>query len=137
MIEQLTVMRGLIHAQKAAMLLGTYKDKLYRKAKAGEIPHYRVLGRLKLDPAILARWLEGRHVGMTVNERLRLECGLIDVKKTALFLGMHEDKLYKKAKAGEIPHYCVLGRVKFDPVILAQWLEDRKIGCSSLLNGSF
>lgn len=126
--EQLCAIDGFIDAQKAALSLGTYKDRLYRKAKNGEIPHYRVLGRVKFDPAILARWLEERHIGMTVIEKLLVERGLIDVKKTALLLGMHEDKLYKKAKTGEIPHYRVLDRVKFDPATLAQWLEERQVG---------
>jgi len=65
---------------------------------------------------------------MTVIESLKTKRGLIDAMETASLLGMHKDKLYAKAKAGEIPHYRVLGRVKFDPAILAQWLEDRRVG---------
>ena len=65
---------------------------------------------------------------MTVIEKLEAKQGLIDAKEAALILGMHKDKLYAKAKAGDVPHYRVLGRVKFDPAILAQWLEDRHVG---------
>ena len=64
---------------------------------------------------------------MTVIEQLKAKRGLIDAEETALLLGMHKDKLYKKAKAGEIPHYRILGRVKFDPAVLAQWLEERQV----------
>ena len=60
LIEQLTQMRGLIDAQKTASLLGMHKDKLYKEAKAGEIPHFRILGRVKFDPQVLAEWLKQR-----------------------------------------------------------------------------
>jgi len=61
-IETLKAKRGLIHAEELAALLGMNKDKLYRKTKAGEVPHFRVLGRVKYDPAVIAAWLEQREV---------------------------------------------------------------------------
>ena len=61
-IETLKTKRGLIHAEELAALLGMNKDKLYRKTKAGEVPHFRVLGRVKYDPVVIAAWLEQREV---------------------------------------------------------------------------
>jgi len=57
-IEQLREMRGLIHAEALAPLIGMNKDKLYQKTKAGEVPHFRLLGRVKYDPHVIADWLE-------------------------------------------------------------------------------
>lgn len=59
-IEQLRAMRGLIHAKELAPLLGMNEDKLYQKTKAGEVPHFRVLGRVKYDPHVIADWLQPR-----------------------------------------------------------------------------
>jgi len=59
-IEQLKAMRGLMHAEELAEILGMNRDKLYKKTKAGEVPHFRVLGRVKYDPQVIARWLEKR-----------------------------------------------------------------------------
>ena len=61
-VEQLRAKNGLIHAEELASLLGMNRDKLYQKTKAGEVPHYRVLGRVKYDPQIIADWLEQREV---------------------------------------------------------------------------
>ena len=60
--ETLNAMTGLIHAEKLAPLLGMNKDKLYQKTKKGEVPHFRVLGRVKYDPKVIAAWLEEREV---------------------------------------------------------------------------
>jgi predicted DNA-binding transcriptional regulator AlpA len=61
-IKRLKSMRGLMHAEELADLLGMNVDKLYKKTKAGEVPHFRVLGRVKYDPRVIARWLELREV---------------------------------------------------------------------------
>jgi excisionase family DNA binding protein len=61
-IEELRAMKGLIHVDNLAPLLGMPKDKLYKKTKAGEVPHYRVLGRVKYDPHVVAEWLAQREV---------------------------------------------------------------------------
>ena len=63
-VEQLNATKGLIHAEELALLLGMNRDKLYKKTKAGEVPHYRVLGRVKYDPEVIARWLQLREVGI-------------------------------------------------------------------------
>ena len=61
-IEKLRGKTGLIHAEELAQLLAMNKDKLYQKTKAGEVPHYRILGRIKYDPHIVAEWLGQREV---------------------------------------------------------------------------
>lgn len=62
-IEQLMTMRGLINAADLAALLGVPKDKLYKKTKAGEVPHFRLLGRVKYDPHAIATWMRQRGAG--------------------------------------------------------------------------
>ena len=62
-IETLEAMEaGFIHAGELAPLLGMHKDKLYAKTKNGEVPHFRVLGRVKYDPKVIANWLKQREV---------------------------------------------------------------------------
>lgn len=55
-------MAGLIHAGELAPLMGMPKDKLYEKTRAGEVPHLRVLGRVKYDPWVIADWLAEREI---------------------------------------------------------------------------
>jgi predicted DNA-binding transcriptional regulator AlpA len=62
-VEELKSKRGLMGAKDVAALLGVNKEVLYRKAKAGEGPHLRILGQVKFDPARIAAWLEERQVG--------------------------------------------------------------------------
>lgn len=63
-IEQLLGMCGLIHAAELAPLLGMNKDKLYKDTKAGNVPHFRLLGRVKYDPCVIAAWLQQREVSL-------------------------------------------------------------------------
>ena len=62
---------------------------------------------------------------MTVVEELMRKKGLIDAAVLAELLGMNKDKLYKKTKAGDVPHYRLLGRVKYDPHVIAEWMRLR------------
>lgn len=64
---------------------------------------------------------------MTVIARLRAKQGLIDAKEAAPLLDMDKEVLYRKAKAGLVPHFRILGHVKFDPAVLAEWLEGREV----------
>jgi predicted DNA-binding transcriptional regulator AlpA len=64
---------------------------------------------------------------MTLIETLRGRRGLINAKETAALLGMNKEVLYRKAKAGAVPHIRILGQVKFDPAVLAEWLEERQV----------
>jgi predicted DNA-binding transcriptional regulator AlpA len=63
-VEQLKAKRGLIHADELAPLLGMNTDKLYQKTKAGEVPHYRLLGRVKYDPCVIIEWMQQREVDL-------------------------------------------------------------------------
>jgi excisionase family DNA binding protein len=47
-------------APELADLLGLGKTAIYDLAKRGGIPHYRVAGSIRLDPATTAAWLR-RH----------------------------------------------------------------------------
>jgi len=44
-------------APEFADLLGVGKTKIYDLAKRGGIPHYRVAGSIRFDPATTAAWL--------------------------------------------------------------------------------
>lgn len=64
---------------------------------------------------------------MTVIARLKAKQGLIDAKEAAPLLDINKEVLYRKARAGLVPHFRILGQVKFDPVVLAEWLEEREV----------
>jgi excisionase family DNA binding protein len=49
-------------APELADLLGLGKTAIYDLAKRGGIPHYRVAGSIRLDPATTAAWLRQRQV---------------------------------------------------------------------------
>ena len=56
---------------------------------------------------------------VTVIEELRARRGLIDAGGMAEILGMNLDVLYRKTKDGLVPHFRILGRVKYDPQVIA------------------
>jgi excisionase family DNA binding protein len=58
-IEQRT---SALKAPELADLLGLGKTAIYDLAKRGGIPHYRVAGSIRLDPATTAAWLRNREV---------------------------------------------------------------------------
>ena len=64
---------------------------------------------------------------MTLIETLKGRQGLMDAKEVAPLLDMNKEVLYRKVKAGLVPHFRILGQVKFDPVVLAEWLEERQV----------
>jgi excisionase family DNA binding protein len=49
-------------APEFAGLMGLGKTAIYDLAKRGGIPHYRVAGSIRLDPATTAAWLRKREV---------------------------------------------------------------------------
>lgn len=67
---------------------------------------------------------------MHVIEELRAKRGLMDASPVAEILGMNLDVLYRKTKDGLLPHFRILGRVKYDPHVIADWLEERQVGNS-------
>ena len=64
---------------------------------------------------------------MTLIETLKGRQGLMDAKEVAPLLDMNKEVLYRKAKAGLVPDFRILGQIKFDPVVLAEWLEERQV----------
>ena len=52
--------RGAWTAEELAELLALSKKHLYRLAKAGRIPSYRIGGAVRFDPTSTADWLEGK-----------------------------------------------------------------------------
>jgi excisionase family DNA binding protein len=49
-------------APELAELLGFGKTTIYDLAKRGGIPHYRMAGSIRFDPATTAAWLRNREV---------------------------------------------------------------------------
>ena len=49
-------------APELADLLGLGKTAIYNLAKRGGIPHYRVAGSIRFDPATTAAWLRNREI---------------------------------------------------------------------------
>jgi hypothetical protein len=63
------------------------------------------------------------------SEELRLLPGMLDAKKVAPFIDINLKVLYRKCKAGAVPHLRYLGKIKFDPLQLADWLDEHDAGC--------
>jgi hypothetical protein len=53
-IEELRQRRGMMDAKEVAPLIGMDLNVLYRKCKAGGVPSFKYLGKVKLDPGKLA-----------------------------------------------------------------------------------
>jgi len=58
--EQLAEMQGAITAAPLARLLGLSRITVYKMAKAGRIPSFRVGSAVRFDPGVLAAWLDKR-----------------------------------------------------------------------------
>jgi excisionase family DNA binding protein len=59
--EILNEMRGAITATRLANLLGISPITVYKMAKSGRIPCFRVGTSVRFDPGAIARWLyEGK-----------------------------------------------------------------------------
>jgi excisionase family DNA binding protein len=43
-------------------VLGISRKHIYKLAKAGRIPHYRISGSIRFDPEAVALWLEKRAI---------------------------------------------------------------------------
>lgn len=57
---------------------------------------------------------------MTLTKMLKGQWGLMDAKEVAPLLNMNKEVLYRKTKAGMIPHFRILGQIRFDPAMLAE-----------------
>ena len=65
---------------------------------------------------------------MSVVEHLRATQGLIGRTQLAAMLGTHPQTLWGWCAEGKIPHTRVGCRLKFDPGVVAEWLEKREVG---------
>jgi len=61
-------------------------------------------------------------------EILDNRANLITVKQLSVLLGSHPQTIYKWIRQRKLPFIRVGGRVKFDPVTIAKWLNERTIG---------
>ena len=62
-LEKLRASKGLLDGKVVCEWLGLHKITLHGWTKAGKIPHVRLAGRVKFDPATLADWYSKRLVG--------------------------------------------------------------------------
>ena len=58
--ETLAQMEGAITAEPLARLLGMSRITIYKLAKAGRIPSFRIGSAVRFDPGVIAAWLEQR-----------------------------------------------------------------------------
>lgn len=65
---------------------------------------------------------------MTTPETLRTSSGLIPLHEAAALLGSHPQTLYKNCRTGKMPHIRIGARIKFDPHVLAAFIEQRSVG---------
>jgi excisionase family DNA binding protein len=65
--------------------------------------------------------------GHTLQERLRALTGCVSAPMIANLLGLSRITVYKKASAGDIPCLRIGGAVRFDPVMIARWLDDNEV----------
>ena len=62
---------------------------------------------------------------MSIIERLKAMSRMITVDELAQMLAVSPKTLYSKAKAGTIPVTRLAGALRFDPALIADWLQDR------------
>jgi len=49
--------RKSMTVKEMAVYLGVHKDTLYKMVRQGEIPHYRIRGKILFSPDIVAAWI--------------------------------------------------------------------------------
>lgn len=66
---------------------------------------------------------------MTIIEKIRSEKSALKVSQVATYLGCHTDKIYDltNAKKNPIPHFRIGSMLRFDPVLVAEWFEQRQV----------
>lgn len=62
---------------------------------------------------------------MTIIQRLQKMARMLTVDELAEMLAISPKTLYAKAKAGTIPVTRLAGALRFDPALIADWLQER------------
>ncbi|HEY1467723.1 MAG TPA: helix-turn-helix domain-containing protein [Candidatus Acidoferrum sp.] len=63
---------------------------------------------------------------MKLVETLKSKTGALKVKEIASLLGVTPQHIYKMAASGTIPSFRISGSVRFDPDVVAAWLQDKQ-----------
>jgi excisionase family DNA binding protein len=63
--------------------------------------------------------------GQTLGERLRQISGAITASTLAELLGVSPITVYKRAAKGGIPNFRIGTAVRFDPTVVARWLDNQ------------
>ena len=63
--QTLRARQGYISLKEYAVTIGSHPQTIYKRLRAhpGSIPHVRVGGLIKFDPAVIAAFEEGRAIG--------------------------------------------------------------------------
>lgn len=64
---------------------------------------------------------------MSIIKQLRATRRPLTVRQAAETLGLHEQTIYKWSRTGRIPTLRIGGTLRFDPALLADWLENREV----------
>ena len=65
---------------------------------------------------------------MSIVAQLRLRTDLLTLNQVAGLLHCHPQTLYKSCAQEKTPHLRIVGRINFDPVTIATFLEKRSVG---------
>jgi predicted DNA-binding transcriptional regulator AlpA len=60
---------------------------------------------------------------LTLVDRIRRSQSALSANELASLLGCTSCAIQAKAKRKKIPSYCAFGSVRFDPVLIADWVE--------------
>ena len=63
----------------------------------------------------------------TLVQKLRARTGLLSIAEVSDLLGFHEVTLRNWVRAGKLPAVRIAGQWRFDPAVLAEWVEARRI----------
>ena len=58
--EQVASFKGALNAKQLAEILGISDEMIYKLARRGLIPHFRVSTSVRFDPRAICEWLDKR-----------------------------------------------------------------------------
>jgi excisionase family DNA binding protein len=64
----------------------------------------------------------------TLVQKLRARAGLLTIAEVSKVLAFHPVTLRDWAREGRLPGLLIAGQWRFDPVELAGWVEERRMG---------